>query len=91
MIRILNKRNKSSFNECIKVAVASQMIMHDHATKHTLVSSAASVAMDKGAVRPRELPAGANAAAELTVARKATVENFIFLVVYYLFHVFAVL
>ena len=44
---------------------------------HTLVSSAASVAMFKGAVRPK-LVLGAKAAAEPTVARNATVENFIF-------------
>jgi hypothetical protein len=53
--------------------------------KHTLVSSAASVLADKGAVRPWKLPAGAKAAAEPMVARKATVENFIFsLIIIYL-------
>lgn len=45
--------------------------------KHTLVSEAASVAMFKGAMRPK-FWVGAKAAAEPTVARKATVENFIF-------------
>ena len=36
------------------------------------------MAMFKGAVRPWKLWVGAKAAAEPTVARKATVENFIF-------------
>ena len=56
---------------------------------HTLVSSAASVDMANGAVRPWKLPAGAKAAAEPAVARKAKVENFIFKL--YLFDVFVVL
>ena len=43
-----------------------------------MVSSAASVDIDKGFVRVWKLALGAKAAAEPIVARKANVENFIF-------------
>ena len=44
-------------------------------TKHTLVSAAASVLADKGAVRPWKFPAGAKAAA--VAMRDAKIADFI--------------